>query len=316
MANLKLYQIFLVTIIIFIVAVFLFLTRFSLQKEEGKPAPLYHFGLVAGNINQPIWQEIYEGALQYADNNGIAVDFLGPEYFNLDEHVRWVEIAGKCRLDGLIFPAYSAEPYSEIISELKSDGIPVITVMYDLPESERSAYVGVDPEDLGDAAALLIDEAVDGDARIAVIRDSIAYDRADPVIRGITAATDRREDLVISTVEISPFGIFSAESISRRIILEQTKINAFFCDSIDTTLGVTQMVIDMNRVGDIAIVGFMRNDEVDRYLHKKIISGIIHTDSYEIGRRAVSILHDLKEGRHVSSFNEVGFSLIFTPREY
>lgn len=309
-----------ISILIFLIITLSAIMLRPLLTEPSVQAQEKHFALIAGNVNQSLWKDIYEGTLQYAKKNNIAVEMMGPSHFDLQEHIRWLKIAIACRLDGLIFPAYTQESYTGLIQEMNSRGIPAVTVMYDLPNSGRDSYVGIDPDELGNTAALLIDNATEGQANIAVMKNSLFRNKSgkitgDPLIEAIVRAVQDWKGLNISRIESSPYGIFSTEEISRDILLNDDTINAFFCDSVDSTLGVTQMLVDLNRVGDIAVVGFMRNNDIDRYLANGIIDGVIHTDSFEIGRSSVSILHDLSNGTHTSSFEKIGFSVLYSPKE-
>lgn len=58
--------------------------------------------------------------------------------------------------DGVILMAPEAEPLAQAIDTLEAGGIPVVTLATDLPESRRSAYVGLDNGRAGATAAWFV----------------------------------------------------------------------------------------------------------------------------------------------------------------
>jgi LacI family transcriptional regulator len=63
---------------------------------------------------------------------------------------------------GVILKAPDVPEITDAIAKLDKHGIPVVTLVTDIPLSQRSAYVGIDNRAAGSTAAYLIDQLLDG----------------------------------------------------------------------------------------------------------------------------------------------------------
>lgn len=72
--------------------------------------------------------------------------------------------------DGLCLKARDLGPVRDKVAELEAAGIPVITLVTDLPTSPRTAYVGLDNANAGRVAAMLLSMAMGGRGKVLTVR--------------------------------------------------------------------------------------------------------------------------------------------------
>lgn len=76
------------------------------------------------------------------------------------------------------------------------------------------------------------------------------------------------------------------------------------------TIGTAQVIVDFNKVGDIAIVGYGDTADILRYIDKGIIYGTVMSDPYRIGYESVKSMVEIKEKNNVSTFVDIGVNVI------
>ncbi|WP_296258191.1 MULTISPECIES: LacI family DNA-binding transcriptional regulator [unclassified Pseudomonas] len=71
---------------------------------------------------------------------------------------------------GLILKAADEPPINEAVDQVTASGVPVVTLVSDLPQSERIGYIGMDNRTAGQTAAYLMSRWLDKDAQdVAVV---------------------------------------------------------------------------------------------------------------------------------------------------
>jgi ribose transport system substrate-binding protein len=108
----------------------------------------------------------------------------------------------------------------------------------------------------------------------------------------------------------SKMGILSAEEITQTVISGSDNINAIFTTSSVDTIGSAQLIVDRNKVGSIAIVGYGDTEDILRYISKDIIFGTVMSDPYKMGYESLKALIDIKEKNNVSTFIDTGVKVI------
>lgn len=90
--------------------------------------------------------------------------------FHFAEEIRptdMVQILDRIRLrgtDGVVLKAPDVQELASAVERLEAAGIPVVTLVTDLPTTPRTAYVGTDNRAAGETAAYLIGERLQGEA--------------------------------------------------------------------------------------------------------------------------------------------------------
>lgn len=94
------------------------------------------------------------------------LDGAGPEPV-----VAALEKAARSRSDGVVLKAPDVPEVGAAVSRLRAAGVPVVTLVTDLPGSDRLAYVGLDNRGAGATAAHLVDQWLgDDDGALLVVR--------------------------------------------------------------------------------------------------------------------------------------------------
>lgn len=306
------HAIFIMTILVIAAA----LTLFWLQREEIKPLiskPRYHFYFIGQNSIDPFWNEVKTGVEKAAKDSNVVVEFNVPRFNNPQEELKFMDIALISKVDGIITHVPNDVGFTEAIDKAYRQAIPTITIENDDAESNRYAFVGTNSFVLGKEAAKLLIEATGGKANIAIIsngeleQDSIEHNLK---MNGFISTLKDYPDMKVVRTYTSKMGILSAEEITQTIVESKDEINAIFTSSLADTLGSAQLIVDRNRVGKIALVGYGNSEEILRYIDKEIIYGTVASDPFRMGYESVKALVSVKEGKSVPTYIDTEVKII------
>ena len=289
---------------------------FWIQREEANifiSKPRYHFYFIAQNLVDPFWKEVRQGLEAAAKEQKVVVEFNAPRFNSPQEELRFLDIAVTSEVDGIITHVSSDTDFTSLINKATGIGIPVVTIENDDKNSDRNSFVGTNSFELGKAAAELMIKATGGRANIAVIvSNDLEPDATSQNLKmnGFLSTLKDYPEMKVVRTYTSKMGILSAEEITQAILSGIDNINAIFTTSSVDTIGSTQLVVDRNRVGSIAIVGYGDTEEILRYISKDIIYGTVMSDPYKMGYESLNAMIDIKEKNNVSTFIDTGVKVI------
>lgn len=291
----------------------------SLNLLEGKNVfrkngyrPEYHFAVI-GQADDTFWKSVREGCLAAASEFQVAVEFNVPRFTSLEEQMRYLDIAIASKVDGIVTHVLDEEKFTPLIDKAVDAGIPVITVEAEAKKSKRNAYVGTNTFNLGREAGKLVLEAMGERANIAIILSDY-IDGAVNVpqnlrIAGTKDALENMPGMTIRTFSSSA-GFFSAEEVTRRILIDYPEVDAIICTSAKDTISSAQIIVDLNKVGQITLIGYDDAPEILRYIEKGVIYGTVVANPYEIGYESIRSLIEIKKNRMTSTYVDTGAKVV------
>lgn len=124
---------------------------------------------VASNVNLPYWQEAQAGLTDAAKQLGVKSELTGPEKFDPQEQLRAFQKVVESKPAGIMISVTRPELFQDAINAAIAQGIPVITVDSDAPNSKRVMFVGTDNFRAGGESARRIADILKGQGQVVVI---------------------------------------------------------------------------------------------------------------------------------------------------
>ena len=278
---------------------------------ESVKKPNYHFVVIAQSTDDPFWSEVKKGAFEAAKAFNVAVEFNGPRFTNINEELQYLNIAIASKVDGIATHVLDETQFTPVIDTAISKNIPVITIESDAKKSKRLSFIGTNNFQLGSLGGKLMAEATGGNAKVAVVLNSYTDEVGDVAqnlrIAGFRDAVKGFSDKIeIKVIRMSRMGILSAGEITNEIINNYPEINAIFCTNAKDTVGTAQVVVDLNKVGDIKIIGYGDLPEIWRYVDKEVIYGTVVSNPVEMGYESIKALTELKKSKSTSAYVDTG----------
>ena len=97
---------------------------------------------VASNVNLPYWQEAQAGLTDAAKQMGVKAELTGPEKFDPQEQLQAFQKVVQSKPAGILISVTRPELLQDAINGAIAQGIPVIAVDSDAPNSKRVTFVG------------------------------------------------------------------------------------------------------------------------------------------------------------------------------
>jgi len=278
---------------------------------EGVKKPDYHFVVIAPNSYDSFWSDVKKGAFIAAKDLNVAVEFNSPRFTNLEEELQYLNIAIASNVDGIATHVLDETMFTPVINNAIKNNIPVVTVESDAKNSDRIAYIGNNNYQVGSVGGKMIADATSGNAKVAIILNGYSPDSGDVSqnlrVTGFKEAVKVYKGKVhVEAIRISGMGIFSAGEITNELITNNPQINAIFCTNPRDTLGATQMVVDLNKVGQIKVVGYGNYTDVLRYIDKGVIYGSVVSNPIDMGYNCIKALVEIKKSKRTSAYVDTG----------
>ena len=212
-------------------------------------------------------------------------------------------------VDGVIFRLSDNALASAAIDKCKLEGIPVVAVGNDAPESMRDFYIGTNKFNLGRHAANLAIKAISGTGNIGIILGSEYRDEkaiaTNNFVNGIQDIVTKTDGVTLKTIAYTKD--VRAELLMDEILDMNEPIDVLICtDPVDVNR-IIRVLVDRNRVGDLKIVASGDTTDIIDGIQKKLIMASIVEDYAELGALSVYYLNQVIEGERVSTYINVPF---------
>ncbi len=226
---------------------------------------------------------------------------VAPETLNIETQIEAIHEAILSKADGIITAASEdSEGLKEVIQKAVSEGIPVILIDSDLPDSGRSSYIGTDNVEAGRIAGRDIYNATDGYAKIGIIVSSLESPNQRERVKGFMEEINQYENMeVLEIVECHSNGLEIVENVPK-LLKDYPEMNALFL----TEASASYMVGDLLQSYDISseelkVVGFDNVEKTLEFVRDGIYYSTIVQEQYMFGYRAVETLCRILNGETV-----------------
>lgn len=294
--------------------------RSGMVQETQKEVYDRYYVMITDDRKSAMWSSVYEGAKGRALEDGVYVDWLGENL--LEEYSRedLMEIAIASGVDGIIVTADESETMQELINRAADGGIPVVTLYGDNTRSDRCSFVGIGSYNLGreygkQVMELIADRQEDEEApvRIAILVNAYAQDLDQNILcSGVQETVEQEQGVQVELMplQIDDTNAFSVEESIRDIFMEQEIPDVIICLNELTTTCVYQAVVDYNKVGQVAILGYYDSETIIHAIDRNVIYSTISIDTEQMGQFCVDALQEYHELGYTSQYFTTDVRLI------
>ena len=116
----------------------------SEEPEDAGEGEAYKISFICPNIGLSYWTDVKEGLDSAAADFGVTLDFVGPSKIDTQQQIQMMEAAIANKADGIIVASLDANAFIPVIDRAVEEGIPVICLDADSPDSKRSSFIGTE----------------------------------------------------------------------------------------------------------------------------------------------------------------------------
>ena len=272
-----------------------FLTLASCAPRAHEPNEKYV--LVSSNIKLPYWQTALAGLQHAAAELNVSSDIAGPDSYDAKaEHDEFRRIlAGKPA--GILISAADASIMTPDINAAIEQGIPVLTMDSDAPDSKRLFFVGTDNYNVGVLGGHLVSKLLNGKGNVVIFTIPSQPNLKDR-LRGYQDIFAERNGAIKVTDVIDMKGDPTvAFDRTKQMLDNKAKVDAIVCLEAFACPEVGEVVNRQNMKGKVTIVAMDTDQRTIDWIQKGIISATIAQKPWTMGYYGAKLLADIHNHR-------------------
>lgn len=231
------------------------------------------FAYLLPSSAKPFFDEVLKGvkrAEKELSDYGVTVDIHYLKDFKTETHIQQINKIKESGYSGLCITSIDTPEVQLAIHGLVQNGMPVVSVNTDVPDSGRICYVGTDYTRAGKTAAGMANFTTGGNLNILFLTGSYNIRGHKERIKGFTEGLDSRSVKynVINTVESQDDDEVSYNETLENI-KQNSRINCIFIAGSGCA-GVCRALNELNRK-DINVIAFDEVPAIKEYLHSGLL---------------------------------------------
>lgn len=219
---------------------------------------------------------------------GVKASYVGPAEYDLNAMVAAFDQAIARQPKGIT--VFAVEPILEpSIDKAVDAGIPVVTILGDLPNTKRLAFVGSYQRDLGYVGGKALAEALGGEGKVAILSIP-AVQMFDDREAGYREAFAQYPGIEVVQVGDTKADTVTSINTAKDILQRVPDLAAFACTDSTGGIGAATAVEELGRVGEVKIVSMDRNSDVLEKIREGVVTGTVAQNDAAMAYYALQVL--------------------------
>jgi ribose transport system substrate-binding protein len=252
-----------------------------------------HYILVANNKTLPYWQEAKAGFMDAVRQLGFGVkaEMTGPDTFSVNDELDAFNQAVAAHPSGILLSAASTKLFQDPINSAIEQGIPVICIDSDVPDSHRLMFIGTDNFRAGQQSGARMAE-VHGQGSVVVITVPGQYN-LDERMRGVKDAFSHNPKIHIEQVIDDQGDPRKANDQISSLLAKKSNMDGILCLEASGGPGAGEALHRLNLDGKIPIVAMDKDPETLDFISGGTILASIAQKPYTMAFYGLQSLDDL-----------------------
>ncbi|MCC6730040.1 MAG: substrate-binding domain-containing protein [Chthonomonadales bacterium] len=251
--------------------------------------------LIAISTGVPYWADSRKGFEDRARQLGVQGVFTGPQDFDPAAQASQLDQIITKRPAGIILVPADAAALQPGIDRAVAQGIPVLCMDTDSPQSKRLGYVGTQNYEAGRVVGRLLAERMGGKGAVGVSR-LIGQLNIEERYRGVRDEIARHPGMrIVAEANDKADPVEAARANSAMLAAHPELEGVVGLDGCSGS-GIARSVIEAGKKGKIRIVCFDRDEDMLGYIEDGTIDASVAQKSYLMAWTALTYLHALANG--------------------
>jgi len=251
------------------------------------PDEKYYF--VASNIKIPYWDTAKSGFMRGINSMKVKGEMVGPDNYDAQEEQKEFERVEKLKPAGILVSAADASLLKADINMAIADGIPVVTVDADSPDSKRLFFVGTNNYEAGHTGGVRLAQLMKGKGNV-VVFTMPGQANLDDRLKGYKdALADHPAIKIADIVDIKGDPRVAFDVTQEILAKRKDKVDAFVCLEANAGQEVAE-VLNRAKVTDKVIVAFDTNDDTLKWVQQGVIAATIAQKPWSMSYIALQMI--------------------------
>lgn len=246
------------------------------------------------NYGYNYWQSVQNGARQAGKDDNISIDVYSFELMDTQRQVQLMKKMEYMKVDGIITMGDpDNQELNDEIAQLSKEGIPVVLVDADSPDSKRAGYVGSDNYAIGQQAAQIMAEKTDDKAQIIAIVSRMEYANQQERYQGFSDEVAKHKDMHILTVLEGGSRRETVLRLLENALDQYTSADAIFCAEGNSPLHVGDVLEKRNK--KMTVLAMENSRTIQSFIKEGVYIGTLEQNAVQMGYQAVELLKEYCE---------------------
>jgi ribose transport system substrate-binding protein len=260
------------------------------EKPYHQPEEKYF--LVVANTGLPYWQDALAGLTDIGKTAGVKVEMVGPNTFSPADELKAFEQVVSQNPSGILVSASDAALFREAIDKAVLQGIPVICMDADSPDSRRVLFIGTDNFRAGQESGKLIAKVLGGTGNIVLITLPNQLNTMERQ-RGLEDILKKYSGIkVVATID-DKGDPATADDAVKELIQKKQKIDGIVGLEASGGQGAAEALHLTDLTGKVKIVAFDKEPATLDAIEKGWITATVAQKPYVMAFYGVRFLDDL-----------------------
>jgi ribose transport system substrate-binding protein len=261
--------------------------------EKPYHQPEERYVLVTANLNLPYWQEAQAGLTDIGKTAGVKVEMVGPATLSPNEELSEFQRVVAQNPAGIMVSASDPALFKESINKAVLQGIPVICMDSDSPESRRVLFIGTDNFRAGQKSAKRMVDLLAGQGRVVLIAVQGQFNTEERV-RGVNEVLKSYPGIkIVATIDDRGDPRAAYDGVSDLIQNKKEKIDGIICLEASGGTGAADVLHLLDLTGKIKIVAFDKDPQTLDAIERGWITASVVQKPYLMTFYGVRLLDDL-----------------------
>ncbi|HTZ47659.1 MAG TPA: substrate-binding domain-containing protein [Verrucomicrobiae bacterium] len=254
--------------------------------------PDERYVLVAANINLPYWQEASAGLTDIGKQAGVKVDMEGPATFSPNDELAAFQQVVAQHPSGIMVSVTDPKLFKDPIDNAILQGIPVICIDADAPDSKRVLFIGTDNFRAGQDSGKRMATLLGGQGRVVIVTLAGQLNVEDRV-RGVNDALKKFPGVqIVDTIDDKGDERVADDAIAA-LLSKKEKIDGIIGLEASGGAGAADALHRLDMTEKIKIVAFDKQPDTLEGIDKKWITATVVQKPYVMAFYGVRFLDDL-----------------------
>jgi len=255
--------------------------------------------LVAANTKLPYWQTALAGLNHAASEMKVKAEMAGPDTYDTKAEHDEFQRAVAQKPAGILISAADAGLMAPDINAALAQGIPVITMDSDAPDSKRLFFIGTDNYKAGTLGGKLVAKLLGGKGTIVVLTIPGQPNLKDR-LHGFQDAIAEQQGLKVTQVVDMKADPTVAFDTAKQMLDGKNKVDAFVCLEAISCPEVGEVVNRQNLGGKVKVIAMDTDQRTVDLIQKGVISATIAQKPFTMGYYGAKLLDDLHHNKPAS----------------
>jgi ABC-type sugar transport system substrate-binding protein/tRNA A-37 threonylcarbamoyl transferase component Bud32 len=247
---------------------------------------------VAFNTGLPYWQEAEAGFRDAAKQMRVRFELMGPAAFSPDDELAAFQQAVSQKPSGILLAASAAELFRSPINSAIEQGIPVICMDADSPDSKRILFIGTDNFRAGKESGGRMGDLLKGNGNLVVVTN-LGLFNLDERLRGVQEALKKFPGMkIIQTINDRADSRYAYDAIFA-LMQSNDKPDGIICLEASGGAGAAGALHQLDLTGKIPIVAFDKDPETLDWIQRGAIAATVVQKPYVMSYYGLKFLDEL-----------------------